>query len=112
MSSQRHIVLTKRQALARGDPQLRLNNVDPRYGFSDRVFHLKPRIHFEEIELRRRTVAMDEELDCSGIDVASGACRGDGRAGDALAQLWIEPRRGRLLDYLLMAPLQGTVALE
>ena len=55
-------------------------------------------------------VGADQELDRAGAVVAGLRADGLGRGVDALALLVGEERRGRLLDQLLVAPLQRAVA--
>ena len=55
--------------------------------------------------------AIDEALDRSRADVADRPGGGDGHRAHALAQRIVDGRRRSLLDHLLVAALQGAVAL-
>ncbi len=100
-----------RPLLARGDPQLDLDEVQPRDELRDRVLDLQPRVHLEEVVLAE-VVGVDDELDGAGVLVA-------GRPRDAAtprrssvrAQRPSGIERGRLLDDLLVAALQRALAL-
>ena len=60
-------ILRERQRLARGDAELPLDQVEPGDHFGDRMLDLQARIHLHEVE---RAVAVDDELDRAGTDVA------------------------------------------
>ncbi len=72
------------------------------------MLHLNARIDLDEIEV---ALGVHQELDGSGIGVADGL-EGDLEGlGDVFAQIGSHGDRGRFLDQLLMAPLDGTFAL-
>src|SRR6266852_2691389 len=50
-SSPRDVRLSERQPLARGDSQLKLNQVESCHQFGNGVFHLKASVHFQEIKM-------------------------------------------------------------
>jgi hypothetical protein len=82
-------------------------------GFGHGVFDLQPRVHLHEPETVgfEPTRAVGDELDRAGTDVTGGLGGGHrGRAHDG-AQRRAHARRRRLLDHLLVAALQRTVAL-
>ena len=56
--------------------------------------------------------ALDQELDGAGASVANGLRELHGSRAHLLAQRRRHPGRGRFLDHLLVAALQGAVALE
>ena len=59
------------ERLARGDPQLQLDQVEPGDQLGHRVLDLQPRVHLEE-EVRRGVVGVGDELDRAGAVVARG----------------------------------------
>ncbi len=89
--------------------KLLADEVEVRHELGHAVLHLEARVHLEELE---RAIGIEQEL--RGRGVAQARRRGDprprarGRAGAVRGR---EPRRGRLLDQLLMAPLHRAVAL-
>ena len=50
------------------------------------MLDLQPRVHLEEVEPRVVAVALDEELDRAGVDVADRARRRDRRAASAASR--------------------------
>ena len=109
--AQLDVVLGERQLLAGRDPQLPLDQVQAGDRLGDRMFHLQPGVHLHEEELVG-TVGGDDELHRAGADVvdAAGGVAGrrpDPRPGSAASS----SGDGRLLDDLLVAPLQAALAL-
>ena len=96
------------QRLARGDPQLRADEVDVGDLLGDRVLDLDARVHLDEDVA---PVGVEQELDGARVDVADLPGERDGVGADPLAQLGVEVGRGRDLDDLLVAPLHRAVAL-
>jgi hypothetical protein len=78
----------------------------PPVSSADRVLDLQPGVDLEEGD---RAVGADEVLDGAGADVAGLPADGLGRGVDRAPLLVGEERRGRLLDQLLVAPLQRAV---
>ena len=101
------VVLRPRQALAAGDAQLRLDDVDARDLLGHRVLDLHARVHLDEVEL----VVLVQELQRAGAAVADLAAGRDADVADRLALLGRDARRRRLFDDLLVAALQRAVAL-
>ena len=102
MPAQHDVVLLPRQCLARGNPQLRFDQIDARDDFRHRVLDLDTRVHLDEVELA--ILIQELERACAAIaDCATGF-------DDALAHLGSLRRRdagcGRLFDHFLMASLQ------
>ena len=101
-----HLVLGHRQRLARGHPDLPLDEVDAGDHLGHRVLDLQAGVHLEEEEL----AVLVDELDRAGVVVADrlGRLHGGGahRVLDAVGQRG----RRRLLDQLLVAPLRRAVA--
>jgi len=54
------------QGLARGDPELLADEVDPGDHLGHGVLHLEPRVHLEEVEA---TLGVHEELDRARVHV-------------------------------------------
>ncbi len=97
------------QGLAGGDRQLQLDQVESGDHLGDRVLDLQAGVHLEEGEV---AVAVDQELDRAGADVAHGtrgSCRGIAHGS---TQRCVDSRRRGLLDDLLMAALHRAIAFE
>src|SRR5262249_35005528 len=96
------------QALAGCDLELPADEVDPGAELSHRMLDLEPRVELDE---RERAVRAEQELERARVhvpDLAAGALRG---TLPCLAQLRRQRRRGRLLDQLLVPPLDRALAL-
>ena len=100
----------RRERVAGGDPELRLDEVQPHDLLGDRVLDLDARIALDEEVPAARGI--DQELHRAGILVGGGAGERHGIGEDALAQRVVEVGRGRHLDHLLVAQLDRAVALE
>src|SRR5712691_5252338 len=72
------------------------------------MLDLEARVHLEEREAAAR---VDEELNGAGVLVSRGARDPDRRVAETLAQRGVDGGRRRLLDELLVAALDRTVAL-
>ena len=72
------------------------------------MLDLDPRVHLEEVVV---PLAVEQPLDRARALVADGARGLHGDGPDPLAQLGRDRRRGRLLDELLVPPLDRAVAL-
>ena len=71
------------------------------------VLDLDARVHLQEEVL----AVLEQALDRAGADVVDGPGGLDADLADALAQLLVDRRGGRLLDQLLVAALDRAVAL-
>src|SRR6185369_11645249 len=73
VAGDRDLFLPARQALARRDPQLPLDQVEAGDHLGDRMLDLQAGVHFHEIEWAgaRR---LDDELDGAGADVTDRLC--------------------------------------
>ncbi len=102
------LVLAQRQLLAECHPQLPFDQIYTGDQFGHGMFDLQAGIHFDEEHL----LAVGDKLDGAGANVVDGprglACS----STDRLASGGIKGRRRRLLDHLLMTPLQGAFPLE
>ena len=72
------------------------------------MLDLKPRVHFEEIEI---ALLVDDELDRAGRAVIDGSRQRDRLPAHRFAGFGVEKRARRLLDDLLVAALDRTLAL-
>ena len=107
MAADLDVALCIGQRFARGDQQLRLDDVDARDELRDRVFDLHASVHFDEIEF----VVLIQKFERACVAVADFAA-GPGTAfSHGLALFRSEPRRRRLLDDFLMTALHRTIAL-
>ena len=109
MAAERDVGLAEAERLAGGDPDLRRDEVDAGQHLRHRVLDLDPAVDLDEVEV---AVAIDEELERPDVLVAGRDDRPDG----ALARAPRGPPSeragvGRLLEDLLVAPLDGAVAL-
>ena len=103
------LALALRQALARRNAQLPLDQVEPGDHLGHRMLDLQPRVHLHEIEA---AVGMGDELDRAGADVADRLGRFDRGPAHRGAALGRHAGRGRFLEHFLVAPLYRAVALE
>ena len=85
-----------------------MDQIKPGSQFRDRMFHLQPRIHFEEIEI---LLLIDQEFDGAGIGVVRRLRDFDGDFAHPAAHVGIDNRRRRFFENFLMAPLNGALAL-
>ena len=108
MPVQGEVRLADRQRLAGRDPELPFDEVEPGHRLGHRMLDLKAGVHFDEEEI----ATFGDELDGSGADIADSARRGHRGFSQGAPPLRIEPRRGRLLQHLLMPALYRAVALE
>ena len=95
------------ELLAVGDPEHLPHQVDAADLLGDRVLDLEPGVHLEEAD---RAVGGDEELAGARADVARLAQDRLRRVVELLDLRVGQERRGRLLDQLLVPPLQRAVA--
>ena len=108
MSVERDFALPDRQALAGGDADLFLHDVDAGHELGHRVLDLETRVRLHEVEPR---LVVHEELERAGVGVLHGL-RGVHDEVPQLAPLFLrERRRRRLFEQLLMAPLDRALAL-
>src|SRR6266550_6880573 len=96
------------ERLARGDGELHSDEVEARDHLGDRVLHLEPGVHLEEVE---PAAVIDEEFDRARVAVPGFPRDPDRRGAELLAEPVVDPRPRRLLDQLLVAPLHRAIAL-
>src|SRR5690606_24624907 len=97
------------QLVALGDEDLAFDDIDAGDDLGDGVLDLDARVDLDEVELL--AVHVDQELDGAGGVVVDGAAEAHGGFADALAQLARKVHAGGDLDDLLVAALDGAVAL-
>ena len=107
------LILLERQGLAVGDTELPFHQIEPGDRLGDRMLDLQARVHLHEPEGVRFQAAraVGDELDRAGALVADRLGGGDRGLPHAGAQIGAHAGRRRLLDHLLVAALQRTVAL-
>ena len=91
------------------DQQLGPDQVDIGALLGHRVLDLDAGVHLDE---HMASGLVDQELDRAGVDVADGACRGDGRCAQLGAQFRCHGGGGALLHDLLVAALDRALAFE
>ncbi|KAK1238641.1 hypothetical protein MKX07_004217 [Trichoderma sp. CBMAI-0711] len=101
--------LGQRQLLAGGDAELPLDEVQAGDHLGDGVLDLQARVHLHEVELA--AVLVEDELDRAGADVAHGLGGLARLVPQVLPRGLVEVGRGRLLEHLLVPPLDAAVAL-
>ena len=98
----------QRERLARRDAQLLADDVDAGDELADGVLDLKASVQLDEVE---GSVGAEQELERARVLVADRPAGALGRRLHLLARVGVERRRGRLLDQLLVAPLDRALAL-
>ena len=102
------IVLVESERLAGRDPDLRRDHVDAGQRLGHRMLDLDPAVDLDEVEV---ALGIDQELERADV-LVTGADDGPQRAlAEVGAGLRGERRCRRLFDDLLVAPLDGAVAL-
>ena len=109
MAREADILLPDRQRQAGGDAQLLAHQIDARDHLGDTVLHLDARVHLHEVEVLARPV--EQELDRARALVAHGLRRAHGGLTHRLTHGVAQAPGGRLLDQLLIAALDGAVAV-
>ncbi len=107
VAPQRHLLLAERERGAGCDLELQTHEVGPGDQLGDGMLHLQPGVDFEEVEPR----PIDEELHGSGVSISHGPGGGDRRPAHGGPKLRVHRRRRRLLEQLLVAPLDRALAL-
>ena len=97
------------EGIAFGDEDLSLDNIDAGDQLGDGMFHLNPRIHFDEVVI---TVFINEKLDGAGTAVFDGFCQSDGIDANAVSLEIGQEQRRRKLDDLLMSSLNGAIPFK
>jgi hypothetical protein len=103
-----HRLLREGEGLAGGDEDLLLHEVEAGGDLGDRVLHLDPGVHLDEVE---GAVLVEEELHRAGAHVVDGLGGLHRGVAHGLPELGREGRGGRLLHELLVAPLDRAVPL-
>jgi len=105
--AQDDVLLRDAQRLARRGEDALAHDVDAGDQLGHRVLDLDPGVHLEEEVL----AVLEQALDRARAAVVDGLGRVGGHLADVLAQLGVDGGRRRLLDELLVAALDGAVAL-
>src|SRR5438128_12476555 len=95
-------------ALAGGKQNLTLDQIDIRNHLWDRVLDLNAGIHFDEV---KPSILIHEELDSAGVNVADIRQSLTENSPDIFSQFRRHLGGGRLLEQLLMPPLNRAFAL-
>ena len=107
------LLLSQRQRLPGGHAQLPLHQVLPGDGLGDRMLHLQPGVHLHEVEAPILVAALlDDEFHRAGAHVTDGLRRRYRRRAHLGATLRRHARGGGFFQHLLVAALDGAVALE
>src|SRR5262249_31914573 len=93
---------------ARGDSDLLVDDVDAGDERGHRMLDLHARVHFEEVEV---LFVVEQELERAGVRVLHRARGVDDRAAELAAHLLGHRHGGGFLEQLLMAALDGALAL-
>src|SRR5262249_55399184 len=103
------VFLVNRQAIACGNPQLPLNEIDSGSELGYWMLNLEARVHFEEIEVAFR---VGEEFESSRVVVFRRARDFESRFAHSLAESGARGNKGRrtFLNDFLVAPLDGAFA--
>ncbi len=109
MASLAQVLLREGQSFARGQSELRLYYIHPCDDFRHWVFDLDAGVDLEEVEI---LILVQQELDGAGVGITDRAGHRYSHLAHLLTQLRVQSRRRRLLDYLLVAPLDGALAFE
>ena len=96
------------QGLSRRHAQLLPHDVHPVHQLGHRVLDLETGVHFQEIEL---AAWREQKLDRAGAEIADRSGGGGGGVAQPAPQRGRHGERGRLLDELLMPPLDAALAL-
>src|SRR5471032_2104764 len=107
MALEHDVLLGEAQRRAGGDADLLAHDVDASDGFADGMFHLQPRVHFNEIE----AAIFVEEFNRAGAQIAQSFQGAGADAADLVALLGVEGGAARFLPHFLVAALQRTIPL-
>lgn len=103
-----NVLLPVAQRQSGSHPDLLAHDIDAGDLLADGVLDLQPGIHLHEVEL----AVLEQELDRAGILVTHCLGRLDREHANFLALHLVQLGGRRDLDQLLIAPLDGTIALE
>ncbi len=97
------------QGAALGDLDLHADQVQTGDHFRDRMLHLNARVGLDEVEFAG---GRQQKLDGSGIHIAGVAGEFQRGVADGFTRRFADGGTGAFFDDLLVAPLNGAVALE
>ena len=107
MAAKYDVFLRPGQWLPTGQANLPLDDIDAGHQFRHRVLHLQAGVHLQETEL----AVGPQKLHRPRADIVNGLGQSDGRRAHRRSQFRRHGGRGRLLDNLLVAALDGALAL-
>ena len=107
-AGQRHVFLAQRQGLAGGDADHLLDQIDAGHQLGHRMLHLQAGVHLQEVEI---ALLVDDELHRAGRVITDGARQRHRLLAHGAAHLGRQEQARRLLDHLLVAALDGALAL-
>ena len=102
------VILAQPQRLAQRNPYLHLHQIHARHHLRHRMLHLNARVHLHEAE---PPLPIQQILNRTRATVVDAARRTNRRRAHLRAKLRRERRARRLLDQLLVTPLQTAVAI-
>src|SRR6478736_5042979 len=108
MPGERHVPLLEGQALPCGNPDLLLHDIHAGQELRDRVLYLQAGVHFEEEEA---SLVVHQELEGAGVRVLHGTRRVHDRTSELASHPIGQRDRRRLLQQLLVTPLNRAFAL-
>ena len=103
------VILPEAQGQSLRDPDLFADQVNAGHHLGDSVLDLDAGVHFNEIVA---AVPIRHELDGAGVHTARRAGGGQGRGAHLPAQFRAQGAGRRLLDELLVPPLDGALAVS
>mmetsp|Transcript_5903 Transcript_5903/g.15018 ORF Transcript_5903/g.15018 Transcript_5903/m.15018 type:complete len:407 (-) Transcript_5903:169-1389(-) len=101
------VVLGNGERLSRGHTDHLLHKVDAGDALCNGVLHLQPSVHLEEVKV---LVGVNEELDGASRLVVDSAREGNRLLAHRSSGLGVQERRWRLLDNLLVPPLDRALS--
>ncbi len=105
----RHAGLWRADGRTLDNTDLRLDDVDAGHLLGDGVLHLDARVDLDEVE--GAGIGVLQELHGAGADIVGGIGDGQGMGSELAATSRVKIRRRRPFNDLLMAALDGAVAL-
>src|SRR2546421_2805834 len=109
MAAETDVFLREERWFTSSDADLEMNQVEPGGELSHRMFHLQPCVHFEEIEI---SALVNQEFDGSCASVGGGFGYSNRDFAHSAAHFSVDDWRWRLLQYFLVAPLDGALAFS
>src|SRR5262245_8104566 len=108
MAAERDLLLRQRPQTPLRHLYLPAHEVQPCDHFGDGMFDLQARVDFEKVEL---AIRRENKLDRAGVGIAELPSDRNGGLAHFLTQFWRQRDGWRLLDDLLVAPLDRALTL-